>query len=95
LQWNRRDRDWLQQQIISNERVNRSVRSREIDPKDDQQLRAQHQILQGLDGEKCVYWKGEDITLDDAKSMVHTMEARHDRLFAISPFDRLMKRVFE
>jgi hypothetical protein len=95
LQWNRQERDWLQQQIISNERINRSIRCREIDPKDDQQLQAQRHILQRLDGEKCVYWKGKDITLGEANTMVRAMEAKHERLFALSPFDRLMKHVFE
>lgn len=95
LQWNRLERDCLQQQMHLNEQVNRSLRCREIDPKDDQQLQAQRQILQRLDGEKCVYWEGKDITLDEAKTMVRAMEAKHERLFAVSPFDRLMKRVFE
>lgn len=92
IQWNKRDREMLQPQIDLNEEFDQKTRNwvREIDPKDAERYEHGRLIVAGLATDKCVYWKGEDITLNEAKELVCTKRKEYDRLLAVSPFHRVM-----
>lgn len=91
IHWHRVERKRLQYQIDQNEKYNQQMVewAKFNDPKitGDSLLRIQ--------SDKCVYWGGNDITLNEAKEMAQGMQKEHDRLLAISPFNRIMSSVFE
>lgn len=58
----------------------------EIDPKS---------VKPEIETAKCIYWKGEDITMNEAKELVNNKKKQYDNLLFASPFDRMMSIVYE
>lgn len=91
IEWNREDRRRLQFQIDMNEGFNRMFISvaNVTDPANTRDT------ISRLKTEQCIYWKGKDITLDDAKEIAQKKKVEYDRLIALSPLDRIAAIVSE
>ena len=89
VQRNRRDRIWLQRQIESNERSDRNLITwaNRQDPKSKESIK----IIENLPNVTCVYWHGNDITINEAKEQLEIMNKKHSNLLYFSPYDRVMK----
>ena len=97
IRMNREDRRRIQYQIDANETHNqRFIKwTSELDPKNTIESNSARDLVLHLDAEKCVYWKGEDITINEAKELAQRKKNQYDSLLAVSPFDRIMMKVFE
>lgn len=97
IKMNREERRRIQYQIDANETHNKRLIkwTNELDPKNTIESNAARDVLGQLDIERCVYWKGSDITINEAKELVQRKNNDYDSLLAVSPFDRMMAIVFE
>lgn len=92
IKMNRDDQRLIRYQIDANETHKKKVIkwANEIDPKNTIESNAAHHTLLSLDTEKCVYWKGNDITISEAKELAQRKKNQYDRLLSISPLDRII-----
>ena len=86
---NRRDRIWLKRQIDGNEYVNQGliIWNNEQDPKS----KESRKFIENLSDETCVYWHGDDITINEAKEQLEIIDEKHSNLLHFSPLDQIMK----
>lgn len=82
IRWNEQSEKRLEYQIRHNTNYNKEILERlhGIDPK-------------AIKHEKCIYWEGEDITIDDATTIAESYKKRATLLKKYSPMHQFYAHV--